>query len=54
MWRFHWLKGGSDALLPKLAANTALVEEQFATKYHLSKGRASRPSARPACGSVSR
>ena len=39
MWRFHWLKGGSNALLPKLTGNAALVEEQFATKYNLSKGK---------------
>ena len=39
MWRFHWLKGGSDALLGRLSDSTALVEEQFATKYNLSKGK---------------
>jgi putative ABC transport system permease protein len=39
MWRFHWLKGGSNALLAKLSGNAALVEEQFATKYDLSKGK---------------
>jgi len=39
MWRFHWLKGGSDALLGKLTDNSALVEEQFAAKYNLSKGK---------------
>jgi putative ABC transport system permease protein len=39
MWRFHWLKGGSDALLARLTGNAALVEEQFATKYNLSKGK---------------
>jgi putative ABC transport system permease protein len=39
MWRFHWLKGGSDALLGRLSANAALVEEQFADKYNLSKGK---------------
>ena len=39
MWRFHWLKGGSDALIGKLTGNAALVEEQFAAKYNLSKGK---------------
>ena len=39
MWRFHWLKGGSDALLGRLSGDAALVEEQFATKYDLSKGK---------------
>ncbi len=39
MWRFHWLKGGSDALLGRFSANAALVEEQFADKYNLSKGK---------------
>jgi putative ABC transport system permease protein len=39
LWRFHWLQGGSDALLAKLAGNAALVEEQFAAKYNLSKGK---------------
>ncbi len=39
MWRFHWLKGGSDALLGHLTDNAALVEEQFAAKYNLSKGK---------------
>jgi len=39
MWRFHWLKGGSDALLGKLTGGAALVEEQFAAKYNLSKGK---------------
>ena len=39
MWRFHWLKGGSDALLGHLATGQALVEEQFATKYGLAPGK---------------
>jgi len=39
MWRFHWLKGGSNALLGRLAAGQALVEEQFATKYGLAPGK---------------
>ncbi len=39
LWRFHWLKGGSDALLGRLTAHGALVEEQFATKYNLSRGK---------------
>ncbi len=39
MWRFHWLKGGSDALLGHLTSNKALVEEQFAGTYGLSKGK---------------
>ncbi|MGZ4200288.1 MAG: ABC transporter permease, partial [Thermoleophilia bacterium] len=39
MWHFHWLKGGSDALLGRLSDKAALVEEQFAAKYNLSKGK---------------
>ena len=39
MWRFHWLKGGSAALLGRLTDNAALVEEQFAAKYKLSTGK---------------
>jgi putative ABC transport system permease protein len=39
MWHFHWLKGGSAALLDRLTNGKALVEEQFAGKYHLSKGK---------------
>ena len=39
LWRFHWLKGGTDALLGRLTAQSALVEEQFAAKYGLSKGK---------------
>jgi putative ABC transport system permease protein len=39
MWRFHWLKGGSDALLGRLAAGQALVEEQFAATYGLAPGK---------------
>ncbi|HUK78650.1 MAG TPA: FtsX-like permease family protein [Thermoleophilia bacterium] len=39
MWHFHWLKGGSAALLGHLTDNAALVEEQFAAKYDLSKGK---------------
>jgi putative ABC transport system permease protein len=39
LWRFHWLKGGSDALLARLAGDKAIVEEQFAAKYGLSRGK---------------
>jgi putative ABC transport system permease protein len=39
LWRFHWLKGGSAALLGRLTSDKALVEEQFASKYGLSKGK---------------
>jgi len=39
LWHFHWLRGGSDALLGGLTADEALVEEQFAGKYGLSKGK---------------
>ena len=39
LWRFHWLKGGSNALLGRLSGDAALVEEQFAAKYDLSKGK---------------
>ena len=39
LWRFHWLKDGSSALLGRLTGDAALVEEQFAAKYHLSKGK---------------
>ncbi len=39
MWRFHWLKGGSDELAGRLATGQALVEEQFATKYGLAPGK---------------
>ena len=39
LWHFHWLKGGTDALLGKLSGTNALVEEQFASKYGLSKGK---------------
>jgi putative ABC transport system permease protein len=38
MWRFHWLKGGSDALLGRLTGTNVLVEEQPAIKYGLSPG----------------
>jgi putative ABC transport system permease protein len=38
MWRFHWLKGGSDALLGRLTGTNVLVEEQSAIKYGLSPG----------------
>jgi putative ABC transport system permease protein len=39
LWRFHWLKGGTDALLGRLTAQSALVEEQFAARYDLSRGK---------------
>jgi putative ABC transport system permease protein len=39
LWRFHWLDGGTDALLGRLADGKALVEEQFANEYGLSKGK---------------
>jgi putative ABC transport system permease protein len=38
MWHFHWLKGGSDASLGRLAGTNVLVEEQAAIKYGLSPG----------------
>jgi putative ABC transport system permease protein len=38
LWHFHWLKDGSDAQLGRLGSNNALVEEQFAAKYHLAPG----------------
>ena len=38
MWRFRWLRGGSDALVGKLNSDAALVEEQFALRYKLKPG----------------
>jgi putative ABC transport system permease protein len=38
VWRFKWLRGGTDALVGKLSGNAALVEEQFALKYKLKPG----------------
>jgi putative ABC transport system permease protein len=38
LWRFEWLKGGSDALLPKLTGDNVIVEEQFALSHKLSPG----------------
>jgi putative ABC transport system permease protein len=38
VYHFDWQKGGSNALLGRLAPNTALVEEQFAKSHHLSPG----------------
>ena len=38
MWRFKWLRGGSDALVGKLGGDAALVEEQFALRYKLKPG----------------
>jgi putative ABC transport system permease protein len=39
LWNFHWLKGGSDALLGRLTGSNVIVEEQFALKYGLSPGK---------------
>jgi putative ABC transport system permease protein len=38
MWRFHWLKGGSDQLLGRLTGPNVIIEEQFATSRHLAVG----------------
>jgi putative ABC transport system permease protein len=38
MWRFDWIKGGSDQLLSRLRGDSALVEEQFAVSHKLSVG----------------
>jgi putative ABC transport system permease protein len=39
LWRFHWLNGGSDALIGKLTGNAVLVEEQFAITNKLMPGK---------------
>ena len=55
VWRFHWLKGGSDALLGRLDGSRrdgrGAVRHQSTTCRW---ARASSRSARPATGSVSR
>jgi len=38
VWRFHWLKGGSDRLLSALRGQSVVVEEQFAGAHRLSVG----------------
>ena len=38
LYQFQWQKGGSDALLGKLAGTNTVVEEQFAKSHHLSPG----------------
>ncbi len=38
VYRFQWQRGGSDALLPQLANDGAVVEEQFAKSHNLSPG----------------
>jgi putative ABC transport system permease protein len=38
VWHFHWLHGGSDALLARVGTTGALVEEQFALAHKLHIG----------------
>jgi putative ABC transport system permease protein len=38
MWRFHWLKGGADALIGRVTSTNVLVEEQSAIKHGVSPG----------------
>ena len=38
VYRFDWQRGGSNALVSRLGANGALVEEQFAKSHKLSPG----------------
>ncbi len=38
VWHFAWLHGGSDALLTRLGAGQAIVEEQYAKGHHLTIG----------------
>ena len=52
MWRFHWLKGGSDQLLGRLQGDNALVEEQFAVTHKLSIGKTFNALGQPARGTV--
>ncbi len=38
VWHFAWLNGGSNALLTRLSANQAIVEEQYAKGHGLKVG----------------
>jgi len=38
VWHFDWIKGGSDAVLARLGAGQAIVEEQYAKGHHLTIG----------------
>ena len=38
VWHFAWIKGGSDGLLGRLGAGTAIVEEQYAKSHGLTIG----------------
>lgn len=38
VWRFDWLKGGSDQLIGRLEDDNVLVEEQTALDHHLGPG----------------